>query len=207
MRATTSAGRAHRHLVSRIPRRASSPSRASRSKIVTLSGSVEVAPGAGPGRRHRGTDRHRQHAAAARPAAPIDVILRVRGGAGRQQGGAGPTRRKRRTSTACCVRLRSAQAARAHKYVMMNAPRAALPAIQALTPGLKSPTIVPLCDPDWVAVHTVIKKMSSGTSSSSYGRRAPRRSWSRRSRSCCCRRVSTGARAGRPRANLEGADG
>jgi ATP phosphoribosyltransferase len=56
------------------------------------------------------------------------------------------------------VRLRSAQAARAHKYVMMNAPRAALPQIQALTPGLKAPTIVPLSDPDWVAVHTVIKE-------------------------------------------------
>jgi ATP phosphoribosyltransferase len=41
---------------------------------------------------------------------------------------------------------------------MMNAPRAALPAIQTITPGLKSPTVVPLSDPDWVAVHTVIRE-------------------------------------------------
>ena len=65
---------------------------------------------------------------------------------------------KRATIDRLLMRLSSAQAARAHKYVMMNAPRAALPQIQAMTPGLKAPTIVPLSDPDWVAVHTVIKE-------------------------------------------------
>lgn len=66
--------------------------------------------------------------------------------------------RKRQNIDRLIVRLRSAQDARQYKYVMMNAPRAALPAIQTLTPGLKSPTIVPLNDPEWVAVHTVIKE-------------------------------------------------
>ncbi|HUS16516.1 MAG TPA: ATP phosphoribosyltransferase [Chloroflexia bacterium] len=65
---------------------------------------------------------------------------------------------KRQTIDRLLVRLRSAQAARRHKYVMMNAPRTALEAIQALTPGLKAPTVVPLSDPDWVAVHTVIQE-------------------------------------------------
>lgn len=54
------------------------------------------------------------------------------------------------------LRMRGVRAGRRHKYVMMNAPRAVLPAIRELVPGLRAPTIVPLADPDWVAVHTVI---------------------------------------------------
>lgn len=56
------------------------------------------------------------------------------------------------------VRIRSSLAARRFKYIMMNVPRSALPAIQRITPGLKSPTIVPLANSDWVAVHTVIQE-------------------------------------------------
>jgi ATP phosphoribosyltransferase len=56
------------------------------------------------------------------------------------------------------TRLRASISARQHKYIMMNAPRSALPRIQEITPGLKSPTVVPLADPDWVAVHTAIRE-------------------------------------------------
>jgi ATP phosphoribosyltransferase len=56
------------------------------------------------------------------------------------------------------VRIRGSLAARRYKYVMMNAPRAALPGIRRVVPGLKSPTVVPLADPEWVAVHTVIEE-------------------------------------------------
>jgi len=56
------------------------------------------------------------------------------------------------------LRIKSLLAAKQYKYVMMNAPRWALPAIRKITPGLKSPTVVPLADPDWVAVHTVIQE-------------------------------------------------
>ena len=56
------------------------------------------------------------------------------------------------------VRVRGSLAARRFKYIMMNVPRSALPAVQRITPGLKSPTIVPLAEPDWVAVHTVIQE-------------------------------------------------
>jgi ATP phosphoribosyltransferase len=56
------------------------------------------------------------------------------------------------------LRIRAVGAARRFKYVMMNAPEAALPAIRAVVPGLKAPTIIPLGTPGWVAVHTAIQE-------------------------------------------------
>jgi ATP phosphoribosyltransferase len=47
-------------------------------------------------------------------------------------------------------------AGRRRKYLMMNAPRAALPAIEALLPGLDSPSVIPLAHPGHVAVHAVV---------------------------------------------------
>lgn len=58
------------------------------------------------------------------------------------------------------LRLKSALAARQFKYVMMNAPTNAMDAIRAIVPGLREPTIIPLADPDWVAVHTVLAEES-----------------------------------------------
>lgn len=55
-----------------------------------------------------------------------------------------------------CVRLKAAITARAYKYIMMNAPRSALEAIEHAATGLKSPTVVNLADPDWVAVHAAV---------------------------------------------------
>lgn len=56
------------------------------------------------------------------------------------------------------LRMRSVQVARKHKYVMMNAPREALDEIRTIVPGMRAPTVVPLADPGWVAVHTVIEE-------------------------------------------------
>jgi ATP phosphoribosyltransferase len=56
------------------------------------------------------------------------------------------------------TRLRASISAKQYRYVMMNAPRSALSRIQEVTPGLRSPTIVPLLDSDWVAVHTAIRE-------------------------------------------------
>jgi ATP phosphoribosyltransferase len=56
------------------------------------------------------------------------------------------------------MRVKAVRAARRYKYLMMNAPESALPAIRAVVPGLKAPTIVPLADPGWVAVHTAIEE-------------------------------------------------
>lgn len=56
------------------------------------------------------------------------------------------------------MRLNAVRAARRYKYVMMNAPVDRLDEIRAVIPGLKSPTIVPLAEPGWVAVHTAIEE-------------------------------------------------
>jgi ATP phosphoribosyltransferase len=56
------------------------------------------------------------------------------------------------------MRIDAVRAAKRYKYLMMNAPEAALPAIRAVVPGLKAPTIVPLADPGWVAVHTAVEE-------------------------------------------------
>jgi ATP phosphoribosyltransferase len=63
---------------------------------------------------------------------------------------------KRKNIDRLCVRFKAAITARAYKYIMMNAPRGALEEIRKVSPGLKSPTIVDLADPDWVAVHTAV---------------------------------------------------
>jgi ATP phosphoribosyltransferase len=64
--------------------------------------------------------------------------------------------RKAKTVERLCTRIKAAITATAYKYIMMNAPRSALEQIQQVTPGLKSPTVVQLADPDWVAVHAAI---------------------------------------------------
>lgn len=56
------------------------------------------------------------------------------------------------------LRIRAVQAAKRFKYVMMNAPIDQLPAIRRIVPGLKAPTVVPLADEGWVAVHTAIEE-------------------------------------------------
>lgn len=56
------------------------------------------------------------------------------------------------------LRIRAVRAAKRFKYLMMNAPVAALPEIKRVVPGLKSPTIIPLDLPGWVAVHTAIEE-------------------------------------------------
>lgn len=66
--------------------------------------------------------------------------------------------RRRAVIERLLLRIRGVQLARRHKYVMMNAPVAALPAIREIVPGMRAPTVVPLADPGWVAVHTVIEE-------------------------------------------------
>jgi ATP phosphoribosyltransferase len=64
---------------------------------------------------------------------------------------------KRKTIDRLCVRFKAAIEARKYKYIMMNAPRSALEQLESVTPGLKSPTILDLADPDWVAVHAAVE--------------------------------------------------
>lgn len=53
-------------------------------------------------------------------------------------------------------RVQSVLRAKETKYVVLNVHRNSLPAIIALLPGVKSPSVVSLAEENWVAVHTVI---------------------------------------------------
>lgn len=55
-------------------------------------------------------------------------------------------------------RLRGVLRARGHKYVLMNVPKSRLEAVIALLPGMRSPSVLPLADENWVSVHTVIEE-------------------------------------------------
>jgi ATP phosphoribosyltransferase len=52
--------------------------------------------------------------------------------------------------------LEAVIAGRKVKYLMMNAPLAAVPAIEAILPGLESPSVLPLAHEGMVAVHAVV---------------------------------------------------
>ncbi|MDQ3692552.1 MAG: ATP phosphoribosyltransferase [Chloroflexota bacterium] len=125
-------------------------------EIITISGSVEVAPSLGMADavveltatgstlllndlRPIGTILESQAVLASSPAAMAD-----------------PARRA--TIERLLMRVKAVRAAKRFKYLMMNAPEAALPEIRRVVPGLKSPTIIPLADPGWVAVHTAIEE-------------------------------------------------
>ncbi|KEQ29392.1 ATP phosphoribosyltransferase [Pedobacter antarcticus] len=53
-------------------------------------------------------------------------------------------------------RIRSVLRAKENKYVVLNVAKVNLEKVVNLLPGVKSPTVVPLFEPDWVAVHSVI---------------------------------------------------
>ena len=54
--------------------------------------------------------------------------------------------------------FRSVLDARGREYMMMNAPVEALDRIRALIPGLSGPTVMPLADPAFIAVHSVVER-------------------------------------------------
>lgn len=56
------------------------------------------------------------------------------------------------------LRIRSVLRARETKYVVLNVERKNLERIIELLPGIKSPTVMPLAEADWVAVHTAISE-------------------------------------------------
>ncbi|QEM02934.1 ATP phosphoribosyltransferase [Mucilaginibacter rubeus] len=53
-------------------------------------------------------------------------------------------------------RIQSVLRAKETKYVVLNVEKKNLDAVIALLPGVKSPSVVPLAEEGWVAVHTVI---------------------------------------------------
>jgi ATP phosphoribosyltransferase len=55
-------------------------------------------------------------------------------------------------------RIRAVRKARHTKYILLNAPNENLGEIIALLPGMKSPTVLPLADPGWSSVHSVVNE-------------------------------------------------
>jgi ATP phosphoribosyltransferase len=55
-------------------------------------------------------------------------------------------------------RVKAVLASRNNKYVLLNAPNDKLPEIEKLLPGMKSPTVMPLAEPGWSSVHSVINE-------------------------------------------------
>lgn len=55
-------------------------------------------------------------------------------------------------------RIRSVKKAKRNKYVLMNAPNDKLKDIISLLPGMRSPTVLPLAEPGWSSVHSVLSE-------------------------------------------------
>jgi ATP phosphoribosyltransferase len=55
-------------------------------------------------------------------------------------------------------RIKSVLAARDNKYILLNAPNDKLDEICRILPGMKSPTVMPLAEPGWSSVHSVLSE-------------------------------------------------
>ncbi len=55
-------------------------------------------------------------------------------------------------------RIRSVRKARHTKYILLNAPNEKLSEIISMLPGMKSPTVLPLAEPGWSSVHSVVNE-------------------------------------------------
>ncbi len=53
-------------------------------------------------------------------------------------------------------RLQANRNAKNHRYILMNVPNDRLPQIIAIIPGMKSPTVLPLAEPGWSSLHSVV---------------------------------------------------
>jgi ATP phosphoribosyltransferase len=55
-------------------------------------------------------------------------------------------------------RMQAVRNGRQNKYILLNAPNAAIASICSLLPGMKSPTILPLVNKEWCSLHSVINE-------------------------------------------------
>ncbi|MES2485783.1 MAG: ATP phosphoribosyltransferase [Bacteroidota bacterium] len=55
-------------------------------------------------------------------------------------------------------RIQSVKNAAENKYILLNAPNDAIAQISSILPGMKSPTVLPLQEPGWSSIHSVIKE-------------------------------------------------
>jgi ATP phosphoribosyltransferase len=55
-------------------------------------------------------------------------------------------------------RIQAVKKAKNNKYILLNAPNDNLKKIISLLPGMKSPTVLPLAEPGWSSVHSVLNE-------------------------------------------------
>jgi ATP phosphoribosyltransferase len=55
-------------------------------------------------------------------------------------------------------RMKSVLTAKNRKYILLNAPESSLDAICKLLPGMRSPSVLPLKEPGWVSLHSVVNE-------------------------------------------------
>ncbi len=55
-------------------------------------------------------------------------------------------------------RIRSVKAAAQNKYILLNAPVDRVDEISSLLPGMRSPSMLPLAEPGWVSMHSVLSE-------------------------------------------------
>jgi ATP phosphoribosyltransferase len=55
-------------------------------------------------------------------------------------------------------RIQSVKKAKNNKYILLNAPNENLQRIIGLLPGMKSPSVLPLAEPGWSSVHSVLNE-------------------------------------------------
>jgi len=55
-------------------------------------------------------------------------------------------------------RIKSVKQSKNNKYILLNAPKNKVSEICKILPGIKSPTILPLADPEWCSIHSVVQE-------------------------------------------------
>lgn len=55
-------------------------------------------------------------------------------------------------------RVEAVQSAKNSKYILLNCPNEAIPKITSVLPGMRSPTILPLGEPGWSSIHSVVNE-------------------------------------------------
>ena len=65
---------------------------------------------------------------------------------------------KRRLAEQLVFRIRAVLAAKNNKYILLNVAEEKLEAVCRILPGMKSPTVMPLREPGWYSLHSVVNE-------------------------------------------------
>ncbi len=65
---------------------------------------------------------------------------------------------KRQLLDKLLFRIRAVRKAKNNKYILLNAPNDRIEDIKKILPGMKSPTVLPLAEPGWSSVHSVVQE-------------------------------------------------